>query len=452
MPAVYSPCGVILLLTNRVSSAALLAPAKKTAHAMREAAIKRSARKPRSLAAIASSPVATNCDRCNDGLQCISTDTLVLREEKCVRYVSPSSQWACWAASVGGADAQQTSPIPLTPMTVQGAFAVSEGTLRPTSAEWPACRRARRESACWSTTRTRTRSSPRSRTIAWSSETLCAVDRQCAELTDARTLHRTRPARKPMISRIWTVKGSLMPRPIFTSSVLTDADAPRESFGCLPLSSRGCGSTGRDNRSIASAGLWPAKTFAQAVETTYRVSDLLKRAGKAAAFFGKDLESADGLNIEGVAVQGDTIWFGLRAPVRKNKTAYLVSGDIADLFKAGNKPSKARPEVVPIELDGLGIRDLAPLPDKRLLVVAGAAHGPEVPFKLFVVDPAKGKVTPIGPLAAVTAASRRRDENRQGRGRDGSRYDGRQGADRGLVRQPSERGAASGQYFDPRAQ
>jgi hypothetical protein len=42
------------------------------------------------------------------------------------------------------------------------------------------------------------------------------------------------------------------------------------------------------------------------------------------------------------------------------------------------------------------------LPDKRLLVVAGAAHGEEVPFKLFVVDPAKAKATSIGPLAAVT--------------------------------------------------
>ena len=82
--------------------------------------------------------------------------------------------------------------------------------------------------------------------------------------------------------------------------------------------------------------------FAQAVETTYRVSDLLKRAGKAAAFFGKDLESADGLNIEGVAVQGDTIWFGLRAPVRKNKTAYLVSGDIARPVQGRKQASKAR--------------------------------------------------------------------------------------------------------------
>jgi Protein of unknown function (DUF3616) len=144
------------------------------------------------------------------------------------------------------------------------------------------------------------------------------------------------------------------------------------------------------------------ENFAQAVETTYRVSDLLQRAGKAAAFFGKDLESSNGLNIEGVAVQGDTIWFGLRGPVRKSKAAYLVSGDVDDLFKAGNKRSKAKPEVVPVELVGLGIRDIAPLPDKRLLVVAGAAHGPEVPFKLFVVDPARETVTPVGRLTAVT--------------------------------------------------
>lgn len=144
------------------------------------------------------------------------------------------------------------------------------------------------------------------------------------------------------------------------------------------------------------------KDFAQAVETTYRVSDLLQRAGKAAKFFGRNLKSKRGLNIEGVAVLGDTIWFGLRAPVRKGKKAYLVGGAMDDLFKPGNKRSKAKPEVVPVELDGLGIRDLAALPDKRLLVVAGAAEGPEVTFQLFVVDPAKEKVTPVGPLPAVT--------------------------------------------------
>ena len=144
------------------------------------------------------------------------------------------------------------------------------------------------------------------------------------------------------------------------------------------------------------------KDFAQAVETTYRVSDLLQRAGKAAKFFGRNLKSKKGMNIEGVAVLGDTIWFGLRAPVRKGSKAYLVGGAIEDLFKPGRKRSKAKPEVVPVELEGRGIRDLAILPDKRLLVLAGAPEGPEVAFRLFVVDPVKEKVTLIAPLPAVT--------------------------------------------------
>jgi hypothetical protein len=144
------------------------------------------------------------------------------------------------------------------------------------------------------------------------------------------------------------------------------------------------------------------KDFAQAVETTYRVSDLLQRAGKAGKFFGRNLKSDKGMNIEGVAVLDDRIWFGLRAPVRKGKKAYLVGGAIDDLFKPGSKHSKAKPDVVSVELDGRGIRDLAALPDKRLLVVAGAPEGPEVTFQLFVVDPAKEKVTPIGPLQTVT--------------------------------------------------
>jgi len=145
-----------------------------------------------------------------------------------------------------------------------------------------------------------------------------------------------------------------------------------------------------------------AGNFAAAVETTYRVSDWLKRSKTAASFFAKDLESANGLNIEGVAVLDKTIWFGLRAPVIDG-AAFLVGGDVAGLFKGGNVPSKAAPRVIPVALEGRGIRDIAPLPDKRLLVLAGAAHGNEVPFKLFVVDPAKedGDVKPIRLLADV---------------------------------------------------
>lgn len=135
-------------------------------------------------------------------------------------------------------------------------------------------------------------------------------------------------------------------------------------------------------------------------ETTYRVSDLLRRAAPVSEYFGKDLESEKGLNIEGIAAQGDRLWFGLRAPVIGDN-AYLVPATISDLFAAGHERSAAKPEALPVKLDGRGVRDLAALPDGRLLVLAGAPHGPEVPFKLFVVEPGSGASEELGTLAAV---------------------------------------------------
>lgn len=149
-----------------------------------------------------------------------------------------------------------------------------------------------------------------------------------------------------------------------------------------------------DGRPLAEARL------ADAVQTTYRVSDLLMRAKTVKKFFGEELETDNGLNIEGIAAQGDTIWFGLRGPV-KHGSAFLVGGSASDLFRPGHAASVAAPIVVPLDLDGLGIRDLAALPDKRLLVLAGAVHKPEVTFRLFVVDPDSGAVSPVGPLPKV---------------------------------------------------
>jgi hypothetical protein len=148
----------------------------------------------------------------------------------------------------------------------------------------------------------------------------------------------------------------------------------------------------------------PAKKSARAVQTTYRVSDLLRRAGSAAQFFGNDLESANGLNIEGIAVDGDKVWLGLRAPVDGDGKAFLVSASASDLFRKDHAASRASPEdVIKVRLAKLGIRDLAMLPDKRILILAGAAHGPEQPFQLFVVDPKAAKPTakPLGQLPKV---------------------------------------------------
>jgi hypothetical protein len=111
-----------------------------------------------------------------------------------------------------------------------------------------------------------------------------------------------------------------------------------------------------------------------AVQNTYRVSDILEHAGEAAKSFGKDLKTAHGLNIEGIAADGDRLWFGLRAPLEKD-SAFLVAASVKDLFEAGHDHSNAKPiPPVLVALGGLGIRDLAVLSDKRLLVLAGA-HG-----------------------------------------------------------------------------
>lgn len=142
-----------------------------------------------------------------------------------------------------------------------------------------------------------------------------------------------------------------------------------------------------------------------AVQNTYRVSDILKHAGKAAKSFGKDLKTAHGLNIEGIAADGDRIWFGLRAPLGKDSDAFLVAASAKDLFEPGHDRSKAKPvPPVQVALGKLGIRDLAVLPDKRLLVLAGATEGPEVPFRIFIVDPADGSTRDLGALPAVTGS------------------------------------------------
>jgi hypothetical protein len=142
-----------------------------------------------------------------------------------------------------------------------------------------------------------------------------------------------------------------------------------------------------------------------AVQNTYRVSDILRQAGEASKSFGKDLKTAPGgLNIEGIVVDGDRIWFGLRAPLDKNLNAFLVEASVKDLFEAGHASSKAAPIApIPIALGELGIRDLAVLPDHRLLVLAGATEGPEMPYHIFIFNPADGAKAELGTLPAVTA-------------------------------------------------
>jgi hypothetical protein len=129
----------------------------------------------------------------------------------------------------------------------------------------------------------------------------------------------------------------------------------------------------------------------RAVETTYRLSDYLAKADKVGGFFGKSLDAEEnGLNIEGLAVDGERVLVGLRAPAFGG-TAYLVAADSTDLFRPGGDPAKGKPEVIAMKLGkGLGVRDLASLPDGRLLVLAGPAQQQTAPYQVFLVDHRKG--------------------------------------------------------------
>ena len=77
---------------------------------------------------------------------------------------------------------------------------------------------------------------------------------------------------------------------------------------------------------------------------------------------------------------------GLRAPSQDGK-AYLVSTSVARLFAPGHGSEKALGKVVALPFGKpLGVRDLATLPDGRLLVLAGPAQEQNLPYGLFVVD------------------------------------------------------------------
>jgi hypothetical protein len=141
-------------------------------------------------------------------------------------------------------------------------------------------------------------------------------------------------------------------------------------------------------------------TFAGAATT--RIRDVLLAAAGPGAFAEKALD-ANGVTVEGFAVVGAKAYVGLRAPVVAGGT-YLLEMDVAALFAPGTAPIATPGRVVPIALGAdMGVRDLAPLPDGRLLVLTGPAQVQPGTFSIAVVDPVSGAVTPV---QGWTAAAR----------------------------------------------
>lgn len=140
--------------------------------------------------------------------------------------------------------------------------------------------------------------------------------------------------------------------------------------------------------------------MSKAVETTYRIADLLPRADEVGPYFGKMLNADDrGLNIEGIAVGDGQVFLGLRAPSLKGN-AFILKTNADELFKPGHDPASATAELVTIPImlgKKTGIRDLALLPDGKLLVLTGAAYESDRPYSIYVFDPAQGDAEQVLP-------------------------------------------------------
>lgn len=77
-----------------------------------------------------------------------------------------------------------------------------------------------------------------------------------------------------------------------------------------------------------------------------------------------------GVNIEGLALKDDRLYFGFRGPAQ-NKAAAILDVGIASLFEAAPVPKGAAPRLVPIWVgEGRGIRDLAAVHD-GFVILAG---------------------------------------------------------------------------------
>jgi Protein of unknown function (DUF3616) len=134
------------------------------------------------------------------------------------------------------------------------------------------------------------------------------------------------------------------------------------------------------------------------IQTTYRLSEALRMAAPAGDFFAQDLlkthkingNKAGGLNIEGLLVADGKLYAGLRGPVVDGR-AYVIETPVEPLFKAGQPLTGVVPHTLDLD-DGRGIRDLASMPDGRILVLGGPSQDEDVDFALYAVKPTSERV------------------------------------------------------------
>ncbi|MBP8283326.1 MAG: DUF3616 domain-containing protein [Chromatiaceae bacterium] len=150
----------------------------------------------------------------------------------------------------------------------------------------------------------------------------------------------------------------------------------------------------RPSSFILARALATAKPLeAKDVERSWRLADIIGNSVLSDAF-GK--AGDEGAGIEGMALVGNRLYLGFRTPSSNANTAKILSVEVTELFKPGDQPATAKPEVLTLALGpNTGIRDLAALDDGRLLVLSGPADSAAGAYLLHLLTPANGKSRPL---------------------------------------------------------
>lgn len=110
--------------------------------------------------------------------------------------------------------------------------------------------------------------------------------------------------------------------------------------------------------------------------------------------FAEKLLEENGANIEGMALDGDRIYFGLRGPVLEGR-AFVVSTAIDGMF--GIKPLEAKTHALALGAQA-GIRDMAASED-GILVLSGPVNEQSVTPAVWRWKPSSGELKKLGDLA-----------------------------------------------------
>ena len=148
--------------------------------------------------------------------------------------------------------------------------------------------------------------------------------------------------------------------------------------------------TGKPDFLVTDREVNPAIQKSGALRTTIRVAE---HVGP----FAEKALNANGVNIEGLALDGDRIYFGFRGPSVDGR-AFILSAKTDGLYIA---LTPLEPKTHVLALGGnVGIRDLARV-DNGLLVLSGAVNDQDIAPAVFLWEPASGALKKLGALGGT---------------------------------------------------